>query len=92
MSGEITFDPAKRLATLEARGLDFADAADVFQDVHRDFEDLRFDYGEPRILTIGLLKERMVALVWTPRGPARHIISMRKCNDREQKKYRSLLV
>ncbi|MFZ0604911.1 MAG: BrnT family toxin [Roseiarcus sp.] len=26
-------------------------------------------------------------VVWTPRGDARHIISMRKCNAREQTKY-----
>jgi uncharacterized protein len=30
----ITFDPAKRAATLEHRGLDFADAAEVFAGLH----------------------------------------------------------
>jgi uncharacterized DUF497 family protein len=33
----------------------------------------------------------MVTVVWTPRGNARRIISMRKCNDREQARYRDRL-
>ena len=31
----------------------------------------------------------MVVLVWTPRGAARHIISMRKANDREQTRFQA---
>jgi uncharacterized DUF497 family protein len=34
---------------------------------------------------------RMVVMVWTPRGEARRIISMRKANEREQTQYRSRL-
>jgi uncharacterized DUF497 family protein len=30
-------------------------------------------------------------IVWTPRDDVRHIISMRKCNEREQARYRSRL-
>jgi uncharacterized DUF497 family protein len=52
---EITFDPAKREATLANRGLDFADAAIVFAGPTFDAIDDRFDYGEERILTVGLL-------------------------------------
>jgi hypothetical protein len=29
----------------------------------------------------------MVMVVWTPRKEARHVISMRKCNDREKTIY-----
>ncbi|WP_400767739.1 BrnT family toxin [Methylosinus sporium] len=47
-------------------------------------EDDRRDYGEPRFITIGFLEERMVALVWTLRHGAMRVISLRKCNDREQ--------
>ncbi|YCA04556.1 BrnT family toxin [Pseudomonas sp. AK106] len=38
-----------------------------------------------------MLSERMVVLVWTPRGAARRIISMRKANEREQTLYRHRL-
>lgn len=69
----ITYDPAKRLATLAARGLDFVDAAVVFEGPSVSFEDNRADYGEARIVTVGLLRGGMVILLWTPtrRRPAR---------------------
>jgi uncharacterized DUF497 family protein len=53
--------------------------------------DVRQEYGESRFITVGWLKERMVVLVWTPRGAARRIISMRKANEREQNLYRHRL-
>ena len=83
----IVFDPAKREAALAERGLDFADADKVFAGTQYEFEDRRRDYGEERIITIGLLDERMVVVVWTQRGDDRHVISMRKANAREQRRY-----
>jgi uncharacterized protein len=47
----ITFDPAKRGTTLRERGLDFADAAEVFFGRTLTVEDGRVDYGEPRFVT-----------------------------------------
>ena len=83
----ITFDPEKRETTLAMRGLDMADAGDVFDGPHLTVDDDRRDYGETRKLTIGFMRNRMVVLAWTPRGNARRIISMRKANAREQKAY-----
>ncbi len=88
---EIAFDPVKRAATLTERGLDFADAAVVFSGRTYTKQDVRFDYGEPRFQTVGFLADRMVMVVWTPRGDARHIMSMRKCNEREQAAHRQRL-
>jgi uncharacterized DUF497 family protein len=87
----IEFDPSKRAATLEQRGLDMADAAIVFAGPTLTTQDDRRDYGEPRYITMGLLNERMVFVAWTPRGKAYRIISMRKANDREQALYRDRL-
>ena len=87
MNWQITFDPNKRDWTLRERGLKFEDAAEVFDGVTIDDPDLRFDYGEERIITIGHLRDRMVVIVWTARGLARHVISMRKANEREQRLY-----
>ena len=84
----ITWDPAKRDAALVRRGLDFADANIVFNGSTFDWIDDRFDYGEVRTITIGTLRGRMVVVVWTQRGEARHIISMRKANEREQARHR----
>jgi len=85
---KITCDPAKRAVTLAERGLDFEDAAEVFQGDTLDFPDDRRDYGELRMVTVGHLRGRMVIVVWTPRGTARHVISMRKANDREKARFR----
>lgn len=84
---QIEYDPAKRDATLEARGLDMAEAGEVFDGPHMTVEDDRADYGELRFITIGFISGRMVVLVWTPRDQARRIISLRKANEREQKAY-----
>jgi hypothetical protein len=83
----ITYNPAKRDATLRERGLDFQDAAYVFAGPTFDYEDNRHDYGEVRVITVGFLRGRMVVVVWTPRGNDRHVISMRKANEREKARY-----
>jgi uncharacterized DUF497 family protein len=83
----ITFDPRKRDWTLRERELDFVEAATVFAGRTIDMYDERFDYGEVRVVSVGYLRKRMVVIVWTARGEARHIISMRKANDREQARY-----
>lgn len=87
---KISYDPAKREETLKARKLDFEDAWEVFSDNQFTFEDLRYDYGEVRKITVGYLNNRMVIVVWTPRKNIRHIISMRKANDREKKYYKEV--
>jgi uncharacterized protein len=84
---KITFDPVKRAVTLAERGLDFEDAAELFRGDTLDSPDDRRDYGELRMLTVGHLRGRMVIVVWTPRGNARHVISMRKANAREKARF-----
>ena len=84
---KIEFDPNKQNATLVERGLDFARAIEVFEGVHFTAQDIRFSYEEDRFITAGWLDQRLVVLVWTPRGEARRNISMRKGNDREKTLY-----
>jgi uncharacterized DUF497 family protein len=66
--------------TLKDRGLAF----EVFEGVTLDRVDDRRDYGETRVITVGHLRGRLVIVVWTQRGDARQVISMRKANDREK--------
>lgn len=89
---KIEFDAQKRATTLEERGLDFARAGEVFEGRHFTGQDNRQDYAEDRFITVGLMDARLVVLVWTPRGEARRIISMRKANDREKALYDRYLV
>ena len=83
----IRFDPAKRLRTLEQRGLDFLDAETVFAGPTIEVPDRRRDYGEVRIVCVGWLRGRAVIVVYTERNDIRHIISMRKANEREQRRF-----
>ncbi len=88
----VTFDPARRERTLRERNLDFRDAPKVFAGPRFTFEDTRFDYPEPRYITIGLIDGRMLIVVCTPKDEidgeeCRHIISMRKANGKEQARY-----
>ena len=83
----ITWDPAKRAKTLAERGLDFADAAIVFDGVTVEVEDTRKDYEEHRYQALGMIDERLHMLVFTPRDDAMHVISLRRANRRERKRY-----
>ncbi len=87
---KIAFDPAKRDWTLRERGLDFTDATQLFAGRHTVVADDRKDYGETRFISAGFLGKRMVVIVWTPRGDARHIISMRHCHGKEKKRWLKL--
>lgn len=82
----VTYDPKKRETTLRERGLDFEDAEIAFAGVTLEVEDMRKEYGEARIICYGLLAGRMVVIGYTPRGADRHVFSMRKANEREQKR------
>jgi len=84
---QIEFDDEKRDMTLQERGLDFARAAEIFAGMHLTLPDDRRNHKEQHFFTVGRLDARIVIVVWTPRGKARRIISMRKANEREVKNY-----
>ena len=84
---KLTYDPEKRATILAKRGLDFDDAVQVFAGATLTVDDDRYDYGERRHQTLGRLNDRVVMVVWTQRGDARHIITMWKANDREKERY-----
>ena len=74
----VSSDPSKRNKTLADRGLDFNDAATVFDGLTVEVEDTRKDYGEKRIICYGLLAGRLVVIGYTPRGKVRHFFSSRQ--------------
>ena len=85
---KLAWNEAKRRATLHERELDFADAAELFEGLSFTIEDQRKDYGEKRYSSSGHIGGRLCFVIWTPRGDARHIISLRKANEREQKRFK----
>ena len=64
-------------------GLDFRDAAAVFEGATFTFEDDRFAYGETRFVTLGLLAGTPVSIVHTETTSEISIISFRKATRRE---------
>jgi uncharacterized DUF497 family protein len=85
------WDKAKPRSNFAKHGLAFEDAEQVFAGPCVTFEDDRFDYGEERLITLGLLAGRLVVIAHVPRGRTTRIISMRKANRREQKIYQKRL-
>lgn len=83
---KITYDAAKRQATLDERGLDFMDAVELFKGDVFEVEDTRKDYGECRVICYGKIGDARVVVGYVQRGKTRHIFSMRKCHEKEWKK------
>ena len=86
------WDERKAARNLAKHGVAFEYATRVFLDSSRlDREDWRRDYSEERRLTLGKIEERLFAVAYTQRGPVVRMISARKANEREQRKYYAAL-
>jgi uncharacterized DUF497 family protein len=82
-----TWDSDKRDSNLSKHGLDFADAPELFSGVTETLKDERFDYGEHRFITLGMLKDVVVVVAHTETDEEIRVISMRKATRNEQEKY-----
>jgi uncharacterized protein len=78
-----TWSERKREVNLKEHGLDFVDAPRVFEGLTFTYEDDRFDYGEQRFITLGLLAGVPVSIAHTETDDEIRIISFRKATDRE---------
>ncbi|QCS48598.1 BrnT family toxin [Picosynechococcus sp. PCC 11901] len=81
------WDPTKRLTNLRKHGIDFIDVPAIFEGQIITVEDTRYDYGEQRFVTFGLLQGRVMAIVHTERENLIRIISARKATKYEQQTY-----
>ena len=82
-----TWDEKKLRANIRNHGFDFVDAGKVFEGITFTLEDDRFDYGEERFITLGLLKGTIVVIAHTEKGSEIRIIPMRKATKHEQEIY-----
>lgn len=86
---EITFDPLKDQLNRRKHGIPLADARRFDWD-HADlWFDMRRNYGEPRQCGTGRIGLRLYFVVFVWRNGKRRIISLRKANVREVKRYES---
>ena len=82
------YDKAKKALNLKKHGFDFDDAKQVIEGAKSlTFEDGRFDYGEQRFITLGLLHDLLVVIVTSETENEIRIISMRKADKHEQAIY-----
>jgi uncharacterized DUF497 family protein len=88
----VEFDPDKAVINRRKHNLNLALGAEIFDRPFIEEQDDRFDYGETRFLAIGpvaSLGDRICAVVYTWRDAERRLISFRKANDKEVRKYRA---
>lgn len=85
------FDAEKAAANLEKHRLELALGRGIFDGNFIEGVDGRFDYGETRFIAIGPVESlggRICVTVYTWRDGARRLISFRKANEDEIRKYR----
>lgn len=83
----ITFDESKNRRNISVRGLSFKLAEEF--DFHTALFDLddRRDYNEERVRALGSIRGRIHVLVFTYTVNGIRVISLRKANLREVKRY-----
>ena len=91
-----SWDARKSAANLADRGFDFAFATLIFDGPTLEKEDRRRDYGERRVVAIGLAHGIALTLVYTDRPTTgqeteRRIISARRSNRREREAFEEAL-
>ena len=81
------WDANKNDTNIKRRGIDFKDAKKIFEGYTLTIEDDRFDYGEHRFISFGLMYDHVIAVVHTESEEKIRIISARKATKNEQKIY-----
>jgi hypothetical protein len=84
---EISYDPSKNARNIALRGLSFDRAAEFDFERARVLIDDRRHYGETRYRAFGQLGDRMHVLVFTETPRGIRVISLRRANKREIKRY-----
>lgn len=85
---QIEFDPDKDAANGSKHGVSLSFGAEVLADENRlDVLDVRFVDIEERFVSYGMVEGRVWVCVFAPRGESHRIISVRKANDREARRY-----
>ena len=86
------WDEEKNRTNIRARNIDFSDVPSVFNGPMLVELDEREDYGEDRWIGIGIFRSMVAVVVFTePRQDTIRIISARKANKYERKRYERAL-
>jgi len=86
---QFEWDPNKEKENIENHKIDFITASRIWDGGVLEYLDDRYDYGEVRYQAFGAVDERLMVVVFTWRGESRRIISARKANTREKKRFQT---
>jgi uncharacterized DUF497 family protein len=84
---DISYDPAKSRRNIAERGISFDQVIEFDWSQALIIEDTRMDYGERRFQALGPMEGRLHMVVFTPREDKVHVISLRRANVREERRY-----
>ncbi|WP_428086495.1 BrnT family toxin [Candidatus Thioglobus sp.] len=84
---KIEFDTIKNKKNIQGRGIDFNIAIDFDLSTSVIIKDERHDYGEKRFAATGYIETSLFVMVFTIREVNVRIISLRRANKRERRKY-----
>ena len=86
-TNKVEWDEAKRWSNLAKHRIDFHAAQDLFDGRPVLTVDSKYA-AEVRFLTTGVVKSRIVTVIWTRRGEVIRLISARSARDAERSAYR----
>jgi len=90
LSMEFTCNKAKNERNIAERGLSLLASRAMFTDKIVVYEDIRKQYPEKRFVGLNFIEGRLMVVVFcTPNANQIHIISFRKANLREIKKFKN---
>lgn len=84
---DFEWNDTKRKSNIKKHGIDFINAPTIFDGYTLTTEDDRYDYGEERFITFGILEGRVVVVVHTENDDSIRIISIRRATKYEEKTY-----
>ena len=84
---KIEYDSDKNNWNIKERNLSFEQATELDWETAQIIEDMRYDYPEQRFVAIAYLQERLHVICFTPITGGIRVISFRKANPREVKRY-----
>jgi uncharacterized DUF497 family protein len=84
---DFEWDPEKEKRNIEKHKVDFQTASRIWEGSVLERDDNRRNYSESRIEALGQVQGRLMVVIFTWRGTVRRIISARKANPREQRRF-----
>jgi uncharacterized DUF497 family protein len=82
-----TWNERKRQTNIRRHGMDFIGVDAIWDCPTVTREDIRYDYGEQRLVTFGVLRSEVVVMVYTERDDDIRVISLRRAEKYEARYY-----